>query len=319
VLYKKLAEVAQEKLSASGEELSADYSQALREMSEGRFCPTSQLPMWTLWSLSKSFPKATTVCPVTSWQREPLTWHGVDKLVEFADSQRPLVVDIGSGLGSFILSGAQADGRMLPESVSRAGHEMSPPSGCNWLGVDLQPAPMRRAQALVARRSLQHQVQFLCGEAGEALEWILQRYPGPVRLVAVQFPTPFCQDEVGESEDAVSLKRKGTLYGKTEFMVQTELVSQIVDALQPGGAILLKSQIEPVLESMKEQFFKHHLFEAPVHPASSLESYCVEGKFSALYSMPYKPETEVACDISGRPVYTCVLGMGDAQTLITNS
>lgn len=75
-------------------------------------------------------------CPVTSWRYTPITPSQMSNCVNFVDPSLPLAIDIGSGLGNFVLG-------------------MSEHSNSNWLGVDLQPVAVRYANAMASRAGVQ--------------------------------------------------------------------------------------------------------------------------------------------------------------------
>ena len=103
---------------------------------------------------------------------------GDDDLVDdvrFDDPSKPLVVDLGCGLGASALALAR-DGRV------------------NVLACDAAPGCVRAARAFAARLGVRD-VRFAACGAAAALRWAAARYPGPVARALVQFPTPFSLEE----------------------------------------------------------------------------------------------------------------------------
>jgi len=346
LLYADLADCVLEHVGMNPErrarELSEEYNSAVTEMQQGLFGPSSDLPMSIRFSVSKSLPKARKECPVTSWRYTPITPSQMSNCVNFVDPSLPLAIDIGSGLGNFVLG-------------------MSEHSNSNWLGVDLQPVAVRYANAMASRAGVQGRVQFACTDAADVFAWIRKCYPGGLVLVCIQFPTPFRSAGNNDSTDSEqgslvpastsnapswdgSSMQSGasagendadvwgpTLYGKSDFMVQPALVNDILSALEPGGHLLVSSQLEHVARSLEEQFTSHSDFSMHVQnehrsgshndgsnsvndslaqddgPSSDSINISDSLVFGGTVSVCAESETEAACRRSGRPVYKTLL------------
>jgi len=98
--------------------------------------------------------------------------HPSDVTAEFIDDSRPLVVDVGCGLGVSLLG-------LAAEDASR-----------NYLGVDLNPQLVGYANGLAFRWGLSRHLTFATVDAEKMLLDLLE-YPGHIEQILIQFPTPF--------------------------------------------------------------------------------------------------------------------------------
>lgn len=97
----------------------------------------------------------------------PLDWDSA-----FADSAKPLVVDIGSGYGRFLLQMALA----YPQA--------------NFLGLEIREPIIERASEWAKAVGLSDRVQFKLANGTVSTKSMLSSYPGDVVLICVQFPDP---------------------------------------------------------------------------------------------------------------------------------
>ncbi|KAJ1415185.1 hypothetical protein B484DRAFT_434790, partial [Ochromonadaceae sp. CCMP2298] len=148
-------------------------------------------------------------------RQERFIWGG-DSPLGFADSSRPLVVDVGCGFGVSLLGLAQAAaagaGR---ENNGNSSMDSSTWSGCNFLGCDLSSHCVAYAQGLAKRWNIDSECRFCIAPAEDFLQWVLDHYPGPVVWVLIQFPTPYKLDLSLSAGGLNKLKKKtGTAVGK---------------------------------------------------------------------------------------------------------
>eukprot|EP00793_Prasinoderma_coloniale_P000037 PRCOL_00005545-RA len=192
---------------------------------EGRLSAFHPSALVLLWRWQKLLPK-----PDTAEASAPRAAAAVD----FADSSLPLCVDLGCGLGSFVLGGAAAD-----DDGAR-----------NWLGIDASAVAIDRARGAAARMGLAPRARFAVGDAADTLAAVASDYPGEVSLCCIHFPTPFRTAEDNRGGEA-SLDTQ--VHGGGAFMVQPALAEEVVAALAPGGGVALKSNSRDVLEAMRDE------------------------------------------------------------------
>eukprot|EP00898_Chlorokybus_atmophyticus_P005055 jgi/Chlat1/5550/Chrsp369S05350 len=147
---------------------------------------------------------------------EPPDWTQV-----YRDPNLPLVLDVGSGSGRFLLLSARRNKQM------------------NYLGLDIRGPLIERSNEWVRLLKMSN-VHFLTANANVTLPTLLKDYPKPVQLVSVQCPDPH-------------FKRKH----RKRRVVQPEFVKEVMNILEPGGKIFLQSDLEEVAFDMCRQFETH--------------------------------------------------------------
>ncbi|KAL7490985.1 hypothetical protein ACHAWT_000497, partial [Skeletonema menzelii] len=165
-------------------------------------------PLLWLWRFSSRQKKVEIFHEEKSKWKEAINWQD-----EFQDTNKPLVVDIGSGMGTCILGLA---------STKSTIHEKLPIkwSQCNYVGVDLNQALVRFGNGVASRRSdaKKGNTKFFCCPADEFLTK-LKSYPSRKTLIMVNFPSPY----------RLALGELGNLQlpSAENFMVTSKLLEQI--------------------------------------------------------------------------------------------
>mmetsp|Transcript_15948 Transcript_15948/g.44534 ORF Transcript_15948/g.44534 Transcript_15948/m.44534 type:complete len:336 (-) Transcript_15948:24-1031(-) len=149
---------------------------------------------------------------------QPLDWAAT-----YEDSTQPLVLDIGSGYGRFLL--------ML---------DRRQPKKYNHLGLELRAPIVRRANLWAKELGQSSSVYFTNANGTVSVDSILSSYPGELQLVTIQFPDPHFKKR--------HHKRR---------IVQPRLVDAIAKNLSPGGKVFLQSDVEEVAAAMRANFEKH--------------------------------------------------------------
>ncbi|XP_077221807.1 phosphoglycerate kinase, cytosolic-like isoform X2 [Tasmannia lanceolata] len=130
-----------------------------------------------------------------------LDWNAI-----FADSTQPLIVDIGSGNGLFLL-------RMAKRWRTS-----------NFLGLEINKKLVRRCLECVSQSGLRNGY-FICTNATSTFHSIISSYPGELALVSIQV---FLQSDI--EAVAIRMKDQFTMYGKGRLTVANE-----GDDLDQGG------------------------------------------------------------------------------------
>ncbi|KAL6981542.1 tRNA (guanine(46)-N(7))-methyltransferase [Sarracenia purpurea var. burkii] len=120
----------------------------------------------------------------------------------FKDPTLPLMVDIGSGSGRFLMWLAKRN-----------------PDRQNYLGLEIRQKLVKRAEYWVNELALSN-IHFVFANATVSFKQIVSTYPGPLMLVSILCPDPH-------------FKKK---YHKRR-VVQEPLVKSMVDSLTPGGKV----------------------------------------------------------------------------------
>jgi tRNA (guanine-N7-)-methyltransferase len=143
----------------------------------------------------------------------------VDVETVFAESDRPLLLDIGCARGRFLLRMAVAEPRW------------------NYLGVEIRHPLVDEANRIACEEGLTNLHYEFCN----AMLWlgrlVVHIPDGILQAVTIQFPDPWFKKK--------HAKRR---------MVNAELVRTVVDKLSPGGRVFVQTDIESLGQEMFELF-----------------------------------------------------------------
>lgn len=143
----------------------------------------------------------------------------IDVEAIFAEPDRPLLLDIGSARGRFVLRMAIAEPKW------------------NYLGVEIRHPLVDEANRIAAEEGLTNLHYEFCN----AMLWLgrlIEDIPdGILQAVTIQFPDPWFKKK--------HAKRR---------MVNAELVATVVDKLAVGGRVFVQTDIEFLAEEMFELF-----------------------------------------------------------------
>ncbi len=143
----------------------------------------------------------------------------IDVETVFAESDRPLLLDIGCARGRFLLRMAASEPRW------------------NYLGVEIRQPLVDEANGIAADEGLTNLHYEFCN----AMLWIgrliVDIPDGVLQAVTIQFPDPWFKKK--------HAKRR---------MVNAELVATVVDKLAIGGRVFVQTDIEFLAEEMFELF-----------------------------------------------------------------
>jgi SAM-dependent methyltransferase len=316
--------VAADCLAAKTEKRHMDVVETLSTPSN--FDLLSPRPLLWLWRFSARQPKA---------RNETSTEEEVDHripsisksdstnwLQKYSDTSRPLIIDIGCGLGVSLL------GLATLESAGRA-REATELLGdvaigdCNYLGGDLSGLTIRFGQGIATRWNLQDRLQYTYASAEDLLNQIDAVYPGPVALVLIQFPTPYrlAEKEGGNTQLPTNLN--------SGFMASEGVMRQTAKLLKKsgGGHLLLQSNCEDVAVAMKNVATSVGMTSIDaVRPVTSLDDggrlpqrtqewirlggeRAIGPEWSSVSLLPARctTETEVACELQNTPIHRCLM------------
>ena len=332
-----------EKLAAAGiqrDEIQTIASRILRDkhhedlsntLSGEDFGFFSDMPLLWLWRFSA---KQSKVIPAqvlaAAHENKKYDWHQL-----FTDPSRPLVIDLGSGMGISLLGLAKSS--LVTESDVIDDIDWS---SCNFLGVELNPTLVAFGRGMASRWGLADVLQFTSAPAEVLIESVSNTYPGNTTMVMIQFPTPFRllqadDDTTPPTDDTTTRHTMGgnpQLPSKSDFMVIPRLLTGIKRALtNQQGYLLIQSNAEDVAVHMKHQAETMASFSSVDVPFPVLfddQDICGRRRLSwrtkrmlehggqqrahgSAWSkesiLPIQSETEVSCMLNDTPIHRCVL------------
>ncbi|KAK9273627.1 hypothetical protein L1049_018517 [Liquidambar formosana] len=185
----------------------------------------------------------------------------------FRDSTLPLMVDIGSGSGRFLLWLAKrnADSR-------------------NYLGLEIRQKLVNRAEFWVKELALRN-IHFMFANATVSFQQLVSSYPGPLMLVSILCPDPHFK----------------TRHHKRR-VVQRPLVDSIVNNLVPGGQVFLQSDVPEVAMDMRNQFDSEsdvlqHIDAIDPRVQCDMEGWLLSNPFGI------RTEREIHAEFEGAKIY----------------
>lgn len=253
----------------------------------------------------------------------------------FDDPGRPLIIDIGCGMG------VSAHGlATLGDNQEGTNNDL----GIDWerynyIGVDLSRLAIGYANGVASRTGVRGTLQYIVASAEDFLQSIGEM--DNVRLIMIQFPTPFklqasdSETSVVENCDTEEIAGNSQLpkHPYSGFMVTKDLLVSARKTMQkhPDASLLLQSNVEDVAVYMRNIATEEAGLEAvPVSscvvsldgdmsnnriPQRSVEYAAMGGEratgegWSAEAFLPRRgaTETEVACHLERTPVHRCML------------
>ena len=328
-------------LTADEKDGSIDYDsiiQSLRDSSFGLHSDRSLLGLWrfsTRQRKQRAFFKNAARHFDGTYQVDELTLDDTrvskqyDWPTMFKDPSRPLVVDVGCGMGVSLL-GLASTQRIYDRDELHIDW-----SKCNFIGVDLSRLAVGYANSVCARWGLENILNFIVDSAENCLVKITASYPGRVELIMLQFPTPYRFPSITNDDEEDVSSNNATSIGcntqlpegseSTDFMVTEKLLAQIHAILSKHeGRLLIQSNCEDVAVHMRNSSTKVGFQSITVrHPVTSLACVtqrarrwteiggerAIGGVWNQQPLLPLggRTETEVACILDGKPVHRCLL------------
>lgn len=249
-------------------------------------------------------------------QAAPESW-----MSRYEDPSRPLVVDIGCGMGVSVLGLSTCDDAASAETFLSNSQQWK---DCNYVGVDLGGLGIDYAQSIATRWGIDGRTSFVVAAAEDFVERLLSSYLGPIQLCLLQFPTPYRLRDSSGNDQLPTNPRDG-------FMVTPKLLEKIGDRLIDGGKVLLQSNCEDVavymrsiatlrgtlevVENVPSTDYGYPTTAGTRIPHRTLDWIAMNGERAegmGWYQTPLLPrkgatETEVACILNGTPVHRCLL------------
>jgi hypothetical protein len=355
----ELETVARKCLSAKGESSNAIHNGALLNFHSDR----SQLLIWK-FSTKQKKQRAFLQSALKHWQRQkeegeeqlgsPIPADSKGSIMEhpqqiynwenmFEDPTRPLVVDIGCGMGISLLGLARGDSQASAQIL--LGNDSSLTwEDCNFAGVDLGGLGIGYARGLASRWDIDGRLQFVMDSAESFMENLIQSYPGSINVCLIQFPTPY-QLKPANAESETNGNSQLPTSARDGFMVTEKLLQLVHQSLsETNGRLLIQSNCEDVavymrdvastsvgfavenidrdiLQSQSETFPSLNTAQRiPQRTADWIAMGGERAEGSGWSKVPIlhrdgATETEVSCVLNGTPVHRCVLRSLDSQEI----
>jgi SAM-dependent methyltransferase len=290
----------------------------------------SPRPLLWLWRFSARQPKARNETATSTEEEVDYRIPSISNsnssnwLHKYSDTSRPLIVDIGCGLGVSLLGLATLESAGRAREASEILGEVAI-GDCNYLGGDLSGLTIRFGQGIATRWNLQERLQYTYASAEDLLDQIDALYPGPVALILIQFPTPYrlTKKEGGNTQLPTDLN--------SGFMASEGVMRQTAKLLRKsgGGHLLLQSNCEDVAVTMRNVATNVGMtcIDA-VRPVTSLDDCgrlpqrtqewirlggerAIGPEWSSVSLLPARctTETEVACELENTPIHRCLMGI----------
>ncbi|PWA49648.1 tRNA (guanine-N-7) methyltransferase, Trmb type [Artemisia annua] len=193
---------------------------------------------------------------------DPPNWNDV-----FEDPKLPLVVDIGSGSGRFLMWLAKRN-----------------PGSKNYMGLEIREKLVTRAKTWAKELALSN-IHFLFANASISFKQLLSTYPGPLMLVSISCPDPHFKKR--------HHKRR---------IVQKPLVEAIVDRLMPGGQVFIQSDVLEVAIDMRQYFDEESQKLIHVDKIDS-NILCDDAGWLPRNPMGIRTEREIHAEYEGAKIY----------------
>lgn len=301
----------------------------IEEMKSGKFGFSSKRPLIWLWRFSSKRRKEV---PNSHFATKKLPMNNWGKI--FDDPSKPLVVDLGSGMGASLLNLANVNATMEKpaDTFNDDGTLNMPWSDCNYVGAELNQAMVNFGDGVISRDKTSRRkgrVNFFCFPA-EVLLHHLEKYPGRIAFIMINFPTPYRLEDRNSGNSMLPLMNSGC-FMVTNHVLQS--ISFLLSRLDRSGLFLFQTKSEDVAVHVKNECLALGSFECvpcrcPVNDIQ--QQYTENGKmpkrvndwldanpsaeraeghmYSSVPLLPEVgwPETEVQCKHDNLVVHRCL-------------
>ncbi|XWS64957.1 hypothetical protein CRYUN_Cryun05aG0048800 [Craigia yunnanensis] len=185
----------------------------------------------------------------------------------FRDPTLPLMVDIGSGSGRFLIWLAKQN-----------------PDSQNYLGLEIRAKLVKRVEFWVQELALSN-IHFIVANATISFKQLVSTYPGPLMLVSILCPDPHFKKR--------HHKRR---------VVQKPFVDSILTSLMPGGKVFIQSDVLEVAIDMRKQF---DLESGSVQHVDTVDPsvLCDDEGWLLNNPMGIRTEREIHAELEGAKIY----------------
>lgn len=292
----------------------------------GNFGFRSPRPLLWLWRFSSRQKKVSITEVSSNSGGEAIDWSRI-----FGDTSKPLVADVGCGMGTSLLNlSSLRNGRNSISDSSGGGLQMAW-SDFNYAGADLNRALVRFGNGIVSRDTASQRkgrVHFFALSAEDFLI-SLKSYPGELALIMINFPSPY---RLGDTSGGGNTQ----LPSASNFMVTKQILELIAELLSKSsgrGKFLFQTKCEDVVVHVQTKCLSLGTLEC-IHSTSPMED--VDLQYEKLGKRPKRvdewlkvdpfaeraegysywaepllptgcqPETEVQCSLENILVHRCL-------------
>jgi len=307
----------------------------IHKLSLGQYGLYSDRPLLWLWRFSSKQKKIGLKDRCAS---STLNFSSVDWNDYFDDPKKSLVVDVGCGMGVSLLNLAFSSSDMIDVPSETKDIDWT---SCNYVGADLNEIMVRYANGIVSRFYIQSirskHIHFFHLPGDELLENIKKSYPGNVKLIMLQFPSPYRL----ENSQSFGGNTQLPTTANAGFMVTEYLLNTVAEVLQLNGGngkLLFQTKCEDIAVYVKNLAlqkcgkFKYLSCSNPVQNIDQDIYFKGNGErpkrvdqwlklmnriydraegsmwsLSSLLPLHGRTETEVACKNDGTFIHRCLL------------
>eukprot|EP00804_Cyclotella_cryptica_P006958 CCRYP_007114-RA/>CCRYP_007114-RA protein AED:0.04 eAED:0.04 QI:0/0/0/1/1/0.5/2/0/561 len=222
----------------------------IESLKNGNFGFQSQRPLLWLWRFSSRQRKMT---PLDAFLTKSTYAKNVEWTKIFHDSSKPLIVDVGSGMGSSLLNLSTMNTTVdtTTDHFDRDGSLRMSWSEYNYAGADLNQAMINFGMGIISRDTIlrEGRVHFFHLSAEEFL-YQLQHYPGGVALIMINFPSPYQLEAQNSGNSQLPSKYSD------QFMVTMKVLQLIATLLMQSDRtayFLFQTKCEDVAVHVKDK------------------------------------------------------------------
>ena len=298
----------------------------VEQLKGGIFGFTSQRPLVWLWRFSSRQRKE---LPQAIVKSKDIIWNHT-----FLDPQKPLVVDIGGGMGVSLLNLAilKSNAEISTDIFSSDGTLAMGWSGYNYAGTELNQAMVNFGSGIISRDTSgkrKGKIHFFNLPAEDFLNQ-LKQYPGAIALIMINFPSPYRLEAKNAGNTQLPLMDSG-LFMVTKKVLK--LISNLMSKSEKNGYFLFQTKCEDVAVYVKNECLALGTIECVpcMHPVRDIEcmytevckrpkrvdewlgtNTCAERAEGDAYSCaPFlprmgQPETDAQCNLDNTVVHRCL-------------
>ena len=221
----------------------------IENLKDGRFAFHFTRPLIWLWRFS-SRQKKISPAEYALKSHDNMTTRSINWSEIFKNTNKPLVVDIGSGMGASLLNLST----LVSEDSKTKELKIDWPS-CNFAGADLNQSFVNFGNGIISRDTTSQRkgrVHFFPLSAEDFLESI-HTYPGGLALVMISFPSPY-RLEVSETGNSQLPSQYSNHFMVTnKVLVQVDRLLSRSNHIGMNGIFVFQTKCEDIAVYVKNE------------------------------------------------------------------